>query len=93
MFASCEFAFYKLNIYYTNFTNYDHMTESNFKGINLRKLCEKAISVKCTLTLDNSNTHYPSAIETVIRTFDLSNQGKSIWEEIKVNSILLKQGA
>ena len=27
--------------------------ESNFKGINLRKLCGKAIVIKCILTLDN----------------------------------------
>ena len=32
------------------------MYESNFKGINLRKLCEKAILIKCISTLDNSNT-------------------------------------
>ena len=56
-FTSCEVAFYKFNIYDVNFTNYHHMVESNFKRINLRKLYEKAISIKCILTLDNSNTH------------------------------------
>ena len=57
MFKSCEVAFYKLNIYDTNFTNYNQpCVESNFKGINLRKLFEKTISIKCILTLDNSNT-------------------------------------
>ena len=56
-FTSYEVAFYKLNIYDVNFTNYDHMIESNFKGLNLRKLCEKTILIKCILTLDNSNTH------------------------------------
>ena len=73
MFTGCEVALYKLNIYDVNFTNYHHMVESNFKGINLRKLCEKAILIKCILTLDNSNTHQLNTIETVIRTFDLSN--------------------
>ena len=73
MFMSCEVAFYKLNIYDVNFTNYHHMVESNFKGTNLRKLCEKAILIKCILTLDNSNTHQLNTIETVIRTFDRSN--------------------
>ena len=53
MFTSCEVSFNKL----TNFENYHHMFESNFKGINLRKLCEEAILIKCVLTLDNSNTH------------------------------------
>ena len=42
------------------------MVESNFKEINLRKLCEKAILVKCNLTLDNSNNHEPNAITTVV---------------------------
>ena len=65
-FTSCEVAFYKFNIYDANFVNYNHMVESNFKKINLRKLCEKIIFVKCNLTLDNSNTRYPNAIETVI---------------------------
>ena len=51
--------------------NYYHMNESNFKGINLRKLCEKAIIIKSILTLDNSNTSL--AVETLIRTFDQSN--------------------
>ena len=54
MFMSCEIACYKLNIYDANFTNYHHMVESNFKGINLRKLCEKAVLIKCILTLDTS---------------------------------------
>ena len=71
--APGEVAFYQLNIYNVNFTNYHHMVESNFKGINLRKLCEKAILIKCILTLDNSNTHQLNTIETVIRTFDLPN--------------------
>ena len=33
------------------------MFESNFKEINLRKLCDKAVSIKWILTLDNWNTH------------------------------------
>ena len=53
MFTSCEVAFYKLNISDASFTNYHHMAESNFKGINLRKLCGKAILIKCILTVDN----------------------------------------
>ena len=60
MFTSCEVAFYKLNIYDANFTNYhDHMVGSNFKGINinLHKLYEEAISIKRILTPVNSNTH------------------------------------
>ena len=57
MFKSCEVAFYKLNIYNANFTSYHHMVESNLKWINLRILCEKAILIKCILTLDNLNTH------------------------------------
>ena len=73
MFTSYEVAFYKLSIYNVNFTNYHHMIESNFKGINLRKLCEKAILIKCILNLDSSNTHQLNTIETVVRTFDLSN--------------------
>ena len=57
MFTSCEVAFYKLNIYNANFAKYNRMVESNCKERNLRKLCEKAILIKCYLTLDNSNTH------------------------------------
>ena len=57
MFTSCEVAFYKLNIYAVSFTNDHHMAKSNFKEINLRKLCEKTTFKKCILTLDNSNTH------------------------------------
>ena len=57
MFTSCEVAFYKLNIYDANFTNYHHMVESNSKGINLLRLCSKAILIKCVLTLDNLDTH------------------------------------
>ena len=57
MLTSCEVVFYKLNIYDANFTNYHHMVESNFKGRNLRKLCEKVILIKCNLTLDNVNTY------------------------------------
>ena len=57
MFTSCEITFYKLRIYDANFTNYDHMVESSCKGINLRKLCEKAILIKYILTLDDLNTH------------------------------------
>ena len=38
MFTSCEVAFYKLNSFDADFTNYHHMVESDFKGINLRKL-------------------------------------------------------
>ena len=49
------------------------MVESNFKGINLRKLCEKAILIKSIMLLDNSDTHQQNAIETIIRTTDLSN--------------------
>ena len=33
------------------------MFESNFKEINLRKLCDQAILINCILTLDNWNTH------------------------------------
>ena len=44
------------------------MVESNFKGINYRKLFENTILIKCILTLNDLN-----AIEIVIRTFDLSN--------------------
>lgn len=57
MFASCKVAFYKLNICDANFMNYYHMVESSLKRINLGKLCEKAISIKCILALDNLNTH------------------------------------
>ena len=57
IFTSCEVVFYKLNNYDANFANYHHMVESNFKGINLRKLCEKAILIKCILTLDNTNIY------------------------------------
>ena len=57
MFTSSEVAFYKLNIYDAKFTNYHYMVESNFKRINIGKLCEKAFLIKCILTLDNSNTH------------------------------------
>ena len=32
------------------------MYEQNFKGINLRKQCEKAILIKYILSLGNSNT-------------------------------------
>ena len=64
MFTSCEVV--RLNIYDANFTNYNYKVESNFKAINLCKLWEKAILIKCNLTLDNSNTHWPNAIETVI---------------------------
>ena len=51
-FTSCEVAFYKLSILQIIIT-----IESNFNGINLRKLYEKTILIKCILTLDNSNTH------------------------------------
>ena len=57
MCTSCEITFYKLRIYDANFTNYDHMVESSCKGINLSKLCEKAILIKYILTLDDLNTH------------------------------------
>ena len=73
MFKTCEVTFYKLNIYGANFTNYHHMVESNFKGINLCKLCGKAILIKCILTFDNFNTNQSNTIKTVIRTFDLLN--------------------
>ena len=49
------------------------MVQSNFKGINLRKLCEKTVLKKCISTLDDSNTRYPNTIKTVIRTFVLYN--------------------
>ena len=68
MFTSCEIVCYKSNIYGANFTNYHHMVEANFKGINLRKLCEKAILIKCILIFDNSNTHYPNATEIALCT-------------------------
>ena len=61
----------KSNIYDANFTNNHHMVQSNFKGINLRKLCEKTVLKKCISTLDDSNTRYPNTIKTVIRTFVL----------------------
>ena len=64
MFTSCEVV--KLNIYDANFANYNRKVELNFKAINLCKLCDKAILIKCNLTLDNSNTHWPNAIETAI---------------------------
>ena len=78
MFSSCEVAFYKLNIYNANFTNYHHMVESNLKGINFCKLYSMATLIKCIFTLDHSNTHQPNVIETVIRTFDLSNSSPDI---------------
>ena len=43
MLKSCEVAFYKLNICDANFTDDHHVAESNFKGVNLRKLFEKAL--------------------------------------------------
>ena len=73
MFTSCEVAFCKLNVYYVKFTNYHHIAQLSFKGINLHKLCENAILIKCILTLNNSSTHQLNNIETVTRTFDLSN--------------------
>ena len=73
MFTSRKVAFYKLNIYNANFTSYQVMVEPEFKRINLRKLCEKAILIKFILTLENSNTHQSNAIEAVIRVFDLLN--------------------
>ena len=45
--------FYKLNIEDDNFTNYHHLFESNFKELNLRKLCHKTVLIKCILTLNN----------------------------------------
>ena len=72
-FMSCEVTFYKLNICDANFTNYHHIFESNFNDKNIRKLWEEAISIKCILTLHNSNTHQSKFSETVIRTFDQSN--------------------
>ena len=45
MLMSCEVAFYKLNISDANFTDKRHLVESNFKGINLRKLREKALLI------------------------------------------------
>ena len=50
----CEVVFYKLNFYNANVTL--TMSESNFKRINLRKLCGKVTLIKCILTLDDSNT-------------------------------------
>ena len=73
IFTSCEVAFYKLNIYDANIKNYHHMVASNFKGINLRKQCEKAILIKYIVTFDNLNTHQPNAIDTVTKMFDLPN--------------------
>ena len=58
MLMSCEFAFYKLNISDANFTDKRHLVESNFKGINLRKLREKALLIKCILTPDNVSRTY-----------------------------------
>ena len=55
IFTSCQVAFYKLNIYYVKFTNYHHIVELSFKGINLPKLCENAILTKYVLTLDNTH--------------------------------------
>ena len=57
MFTSCEIAFHKLNLYDSNFVNYNNMVKSNFKEINLCKLSQKPILMKCNLTLDNSNTY------------------------------------
>ena len=37
------------------------MFESNFKEINFRKLCDKAILIKCILTLDDI---FPSEFES-----------------------------
>ena len=54
MFTSSKVALYKLNIYDGNFTNYHHMAESNFKRINLCKLCEKTNLIKCILTFNKS---------------------------------------
>ena len=53
LFMGCEVVFYKLEC---QCYPYHHMLESDFKRINLRKLCEKAILIICILTLDNSNT-------------------------------------
>ena len=49
------------------------MFKSNFKEINLRKLCDEAVLMKCILTLDNWNTRWLNATDTVIRTLDHSN--------------------
>ena len=77
MFMSCEVAFYKLKVCSTSFTNYHHIVESNFKEINLWKLLEETILMKCIMTLDYSNIYYPNAIETAIRTFVLSNSSSN----------------
>ena len=53
MLMSYEVAFYKLNICDANFTDYYHVVEWTFKGMYLRKLREKAILIKCILTLNN----------------------------------------
>ena len=58
MLMSCAVAFYKLNISDANFTDKRHLVESNFKGINLRKLREKALLIKCILTPDNVSRTY-----------------------------------
>ena len=58
MLMSCEVAFYKLNICDANFTDDHHVAESNFKWVNLRKLFEKALWIKCILTLDNVSRTY-----------------------------------
>ena len=49
------------------------MFKSNFKEINLRKLCDEAVLMKCILTFDNWNTRWLNATDTVIRTLDQSN--------------------
>ena len=49
------------------------MFKSNFKEINLRKLCDEAVLMKCILTLDNWNARWVNATDTVIRTLDQSN--------------------
>ena len=77
MFMSCEVAFYKLKVCSIKITNYHHIVEWNFKRIILWKLPEDTILMKCILTLDYSNIHYPNAIETAIRTFVLSNSSSN----------------
>ena len=83
MFTGCEGVFYKLNIYDANFGNNYHIFESVLTGINLRKLCEKAILIKCILTFDNLNTplakHYWNHYKDM-RSFKLFHWYKFIFD-------------
>ena len=61
------------------------MVESNFKGINLRKQCEKAILIKCIVTFDNLNTHQPNAIDTVTKMVTFSFCGIPDHRQLRFN--------